>query len=237
MDIIIAGAMLLVAFVTGAISFMIAPHFAETAEENGEETKVNNKIPLAAAISSFFSKENLWQIIFSAAAALLCAVAAYRIALSGTDYIYIYRCLLVALVLLCVFIIDRKTHRIPNFTVLAIFAVGAVELAASAIIYGKDVFMQSLIGSAVGLMVCLVSFYIMARLTKNGIGMGDVKLISTLGWTIGLSATLFTVLLALLICAATAAVLLIRKKKNKNDTLAFGPFVFFGYILLMLFLL
>ena len=83
-------------------------------------------------------------------------------------------------------------------------------------------------------MFCIVLFYALARLTKDGIGMGDVKIIAAMAWILGLFDTLIVVLFALLICAGVSVVLLARKKKDKSDAVPFGPFLFLGYILMLL---
>ena len=88
--------------------------------------------------------------------------------------------------------------------------------------------------SVAGFICCVVLFYVLSRLTKEGIGMGDVKLISVVGLLLGLSSTLMSVLFSLILCTLASIVLLFGKKKSRNDRIAFGPFMFFGYILMFI---
>ena len=71
-------------------------------------------------------------------------------------------------------------------------------------------------------------------MTHNGLGMGDVKLISATAWLLGLTITLFSVLFGLILCALIAIGLMLTKRKNKADLIPFGPFIFGGYVLLLL---
>jgi leader peptidase (prepilin peptidase)/N-methyltransferase len=139
----------------------------------------------------------------------------------------------VALFLQSVMIIDWKTHLIPNRLVLALVGIGTLLIAIEMILYRTEV-LRPLLMSVAGLLCCLVLFYILSRLTKDGISMGDVKLIAAMGWVLGVSTTLFAVFFAMLLCTIAAIFLLLSKKKNKSDRIAFGPFLFFGYIVFLM---
>lgn len=61
--------------------------------------------------------------------------------------------------------------------------------------------------------------------------MGDVKIVSSLGLLCGLYFVLYVLLFSLVVCAITALVLMAVKRRKKNDSLPFAPFLFFGYII------
>lgn len=231
MIILVAGVACLLAFVTGVLSCKAVPFFLEQSNIDGGETP--EAVAAPAAKARFFVRENGKQIVFVCAMALLCAIAAslsYFREIRGLDLV---RQILVADVLLAVMIIDRHTRKIPNLIVLISLAAGALLLLAE-FICCRENFLAALVTSGVGACVCLVLFYILGRLTKDGIGMGDIKLITALGWIMGLGSTIFVVLSAMILCSLFAVVLLLGKKKNKNDSVPFGPFLFFGYIILLL---
>lgn len=231
MGMIVAGVTWLFAFITGVVSFAFAPCFLERSGEGADGNADNHVAP--AALSRFFQKSNWKQICFVCVAALVCAVTVYKNYARSIAPGHLFRQIAMALVLLCAMIIDGKTRRIPNLLVMIAFAVGVV-FQGIVFITERSLFREYLASSVVGACGCLVLFYLLARLTKNGIGMGDVKLMTAVGWLHGLTSTLFIVLAAMLLCSVCAVFLLLGKKKNKSDSLPFGPYLFFGYIILLL---
>ena len=146
-----------------------------------------------------------------------------------TPTIDMIRFLSISILLVPIMFIDWKTHTIPNVLVAAVLCLGTIILFVE-FIFRKDFFLYSLIESFMGLCACGVLFYLLARLTKGGIGMGDVKLIAALGWMLGTSMTILVVMFSMVICSIVSIGLLVGKKKNKDAQIAFGPFLFFGYI-------
>lgn len=233
MSFVVAGVVLILALLCSVVSFLAIPKYEDEAIENGNELQVNKNASPATSIANFFSKENWKQWLFAIGISVICAVIAYFAFNTGIKPLNLCRQMVVALALLSAMIVDRKTHQIPNLLILSVLGIGAILLVAEFLLY-RETFLTILIMSVAGLLICVVLFYILARLTKEGIGMGDVKLISSMGWMLGLASTLMAVLFALILCTLVAVVLLFKKKKNKNDRIPFGPFVFFGYILMLL---
>lgn len=232
---IVAGVVLLLAFVIGTASFLEVPRLKQKFNESNDENLIEKETLPAANCLTFFCKENWKKLVFLTVTALLCAVTAYLLVLKETDWSMVCRYLTISLALLSAMIIDHYTHLIPNRIVLASLGVGVILLVIEFFLYREE-FLGTLIASVVGILVCVVLFYVMSRLTKNGMGMGDVKLIAAMGWLLGLSTTMIAVLFSLILCTLVALVLLFGKKKNKNDKLPFGPFMFFGYIFMLLLL-
>lgn len=228
MEFAAAGGVFLLALFTGAVSWAICPVLLENQE--GQEERAGKT---AFSWSALFSKQAGRQWLLAAAIAMPCAAASFAACYRGEGMLGLVRQAIVSLLLLSAMVLDYKTHCIPNFLVLGGLGTGAVLLVLE-FIFSRDTFLDTLIMSGVGLLFCLVLFYLLARLTREGIGMGDVKLVAATGWLLGLSSTLAVVLIAMLLCALVAAVLLITKKKSKNDRISFGPFLFFGYMLLLL---
>lgn len=232
MSFIAAGVVLLLALAVGIVSLAAVPKIEQRDCADAAPKSGSDATP-AAAVPTIFKTLSWQQWALWFGGVLLCAVAAYRLHATGMSAIDLCRHSAVALFLLAAMLIDGKTHRIPNLLVLALLGVGAALIGTELIIYHKAA-LRSLIMSAAGLLICLVLFYVLSRLTRDGISMGDVKLIAAMGWVLGVSTTLFAVLAAMLICSVTAIFLLLCKKKNKNDRVAFGPFLFFGYILTLI---
>lgn len=232
---LVAGIVLLLTFIIGTVSFLSVPRLKKEFDEDNDKNLIDTKLSLASDFSNFFHQKNWKQLVFLTVTALLCAVTVYLLVSKETDWLMVCRYSTISFALLSAMIIDHYTHLIPNTIVLSSLGVGVILLVIEFVLYREE-FLATLIASVIGILVCVVLFYVMSRLTKNGMGMGDVKLIAAMGWLLGLSATMIAVLFSLILCTLVALFLLFRKKKNKNDRLPFGPFMFFGYILMLLLL-
>lgn len=230
MSFVIAGVVLLLSITIGVISYITAPLFEK---ENSDDGKEDGKTTPVITLSTFFSKTNWKQMVFVCCISITCALAAGLSYNSGASAIDLCRQIVVALVLFAAMIIDSKTRLIPNLLILVALGLGVLILVIE-FIFCKEVFLSSLIMSIAGFLCCVVLFYVISRLTKEGIGMGDVKLISVMGLLLGLSTTLMSVLFSLILCTVASVVLLFGKKKNKTDRIPFAPFMFFGYILMFI---
>ncbi len=233
MSYIVAGVVLLLSLIVGTGSYLFIPRIEENTIESDDENKVMVGKTPATKLSVFFAKANWKQWSFVVVLSVIGAILAFLSHNAGNGTFNIIRQITIYLTLMSAFIMDGKTHMIPNVLILGTLGIGILLLPFE-YIFAQEKFIATLVMSLVGLFSCVVLFYILARLTKEGIGMGDVKLISTMGFLLGLASTLISVLFSLLICTCVAIFLLFGKKKNKNDKIPFGPFVFFGYILMLL---
>lgn len=233
MNFVVAGAVFLLALLIALISYAAIPRFTYESDELSTDDSVKRDAVPAPTLTDIFLRHTAKQWLFFLFVSLLCAVSAYLLSAGGFILLDLCRATVVSLTLMSAMIIDRKTHRIPNILVCIALGAGAILLLLEFLFY-RETFVNSLVTYVVGLICCVVLFYVLARLTKNGIGMGDVKLVAAMGWLLGLSLTLFSVLFALLVCSAAALFLLIGKKKNSHDRIPFGPFLFFGHILMLL---
>lgn len=226
MKFIVAGVVLLFAFFVGVFSTVVTPRI----DTNDEKV---NKATLAAEFHTFFVRKNAKQIVLLAVLSLLCSALSFVLLEDSLLTLQFVKFVTVLLVLFSALLIDYKLHIIPNFLVFVLLGVGLVSLGVEFFTNRQQV-LYSLIASFSGLAVCLVVFYILARLTKNGMGFGDVKLISAIGFVLGLSHTIALVMFSLIVCCVVAIFLMLTKKKNRNDSLPFAPFMFFGYYLHLL---
>lgn len=126
--------------------------------------------------------------------------------------------------------VDTIEHRIPNlFTGLtallaALFLItGFVTAQVGAYGYLNS----SLFAAAASAAVLTIG----SVLSHHGIGIGDIKLISALGLMGGVYITGGTLFFATLLCALFSIWLLITRKKTMKESVPFGPFILFGYML------
>lgn len=126
--------------------------------------------------------------------------------------------------------VDLMTHLIPNRYPVLIIAGRLVIFAFQLFFIGRETagyFLSSLLGFAFALILLLL----VAKLSKNGLGMGDVKLFSAIGFSLGLYGVFFTLFFALLCSAVTGLVMLLARRGTLKKLLPFGPFILAGLCL------
>lgn len=135
---------------------------------------------------------------------------------------------LAMVVLSCTFITDMELMTIPNLCPIVMIA-GRVVTVICEFIWMRDEAVAWLLNSIIAWIASLIVLLIMAKVTRNGLGMGDVKLFSCLGFLCGVRAVCFTLMFAFVLCALASTVLLVTKKKHLKDLLPMGPFIWMGY--------
>ena len=131
-------------------------------------------------------------------------------------------------VLSCIFVTDMELMMIPNLCSLVLLG-GRIIAIVAEFIWTKDEATAWLLNSLIAIVICLLLLLIMAKITRGGLGMGDVKLFSSLGFLCGVRAVCFTLMFAFLLCALASAGLLLSRKKQLKDSLPLGPFIWLGY--------
>lgn len=152
---------------------------------------------------------------------------------NGLDSIGFIKILITAEILMSAAVSDFFIKKIPNFLPLTFLASGVIILIFE-YFFMRESFFLLLGSSLIGLVVGFIILLLMSIITKGGIGMGDVKLISTMGFLTGIAASFYTFVLASFLCLAVTIVLLITKVKKMKDELPFGPFIFIGYIFVVI---
>lgn len=136
-------------------------------------------------------------------------------------------------VLSCVFITDMELLMVPNLCPIILVVTRGITVICE-FIWMREYAPSWLLDSVIALVASLAMLLIMARVTRGGIGMGDVKLFSSLGFLCGIRALCFTLMFAFLICAVVSTGLLVCKKKHLKDALPLGPFIWLGYCVTVL---
>lgn len=230
---VVAGGMLLAAMVIAGIALLI-PLEEEQADESSSDaaSAPEGRSPVAAIKSCVASSSWAHRGMILISSLLCAAVGWVTVGLNPEVWAYGKWCA-AALMLLAAMMVDYRCHRIPNAVVLSGYAAGLLLLAVE-LVFQPENALRSLLAALIGASFCLVLLYLLARLTKEGVGMGDVKLLSVLGWLVGLVPALIALFLAMILCALAAVVLLLSKKKSRKDVLPLGPFLFLGYFILII---
>ena len=174
-------------------------------------------------------KENRKTLIFLVFAwILLCvlAVVLMRVYPSNT-LIDNMKLITLMAVLVTVAVTDMREMIIPNRVILAgivlrlLFAVA--ELVTLRRAYLRILRADML---AVGLVVILL--LISGLIIKNGIGMGDIKMMLVMGLFQGLYGLISSLFFSLMVSFFIAIAMLITKKKTRKDAIPFAPSVLIG---------
>ncbi|BCN32931.1 prepilin peptidase [Anaeromicropila herbilytica] len=118
-------------------------------------------------------------------------------------------------------IIDIRHKEIPNlyFVVSAILTIGLSLFQRNTSIF------NGLLGITVGIVLIIIS-----KVTRGKIGIGDGITFCITGLILGVNVNLQMLMFALFLSAIYAIFLLIFKKVNRQHTIPFLPFVFVGYL-------
>jgi leader peptidase (prepilin peptidase)/N-methyltransferase len=120
-----------------------------------------------------------------------------------------------ASVLLAISVIDAKTLTIPNELNAFLLFVG---LALNAILRDWQFTQSAILG-----FLCIGGFFLLvSALTNGGIGGGDIKLVAVMGLILGLTGTIASVMIGMLLFSIVGVAL--RKRK-----MAFGPYLAMGF--------
>lgn len=182
--------------------------------------------------TSHFSKmflERRFSVFFLLAVLLVTAVDAHFIFTHTGNYFDLVKIVLVYSAGLTAMIFDIKYHIIPNFIPIILFAARAVLIGLE-FLFRSDVALSQLISSALGFTVCFVFLFIISKATHNGMGMGDVKLLSAIGFMCGLYAVCSILLMGILASCVISIILLIFKVRKVKDYIPFAPFIYIGII-------
>ena len=139
--------------------------------------------------------------------------------------------LALAVVGMCLIVIDARTHRLPNRIVLPALASLILLVIIEALATGDGGRMtRTLLGG-----LALGAFYAVLRLaSRQGMGGGDVKLAAVIGLVLawhGWSTLLIGAAAAFLLGALHALVLMALRRATRHTRIAFGPWMIIGAVL------
>jgi len=130
-------------------------------------------------------------------------------------------------ILLVVTVIDQRTMHIPNS--LIIFGLGVsfiYKIALAISVLDIKVFFQGMIGMLVGgIYIGAIMAFSLLIFQKEGIGMGDLKLLAMIGLFTNSRYTLYTLSMAILVGGIYGVLVLI---KTNDKIFPFGPFLSIG---------
>ena len=129
------------------------------------------------------------------------------------------RAVLLVSALVVVAFIDLEHRIIPDRVTLPGIVLGLI---------GAWFLPPGIISSAVGTVVGGGLFYLIALVSRGGMGGGDIKLAAMLGAFLGWQAGLLAIFFGVLAGGVVGVVLLVLRLRGRKDAIPFGPFLAFG---------
>tara|TARA_B100000575_G_scaffold20564_1_gene14154 strand:+ start:1662 stop:2270 length:609 start_codon:yes stop_codon:yes gene_type:complete len=137
-----------------------------------------------------------------------------------------------------IFFIDLKHFIIPNELTFPLMAIGFFKTFDPNL--NKYLFpdlINSLIGGVVGYLIIWVIIFVYKKFrNKEGMGLGDAKLLSAIGFWFGWISIPFILFFSSFIALALAVPGLIKKSQNMSSQIPFGPYLVLGCLLYLLLL-
>lgn len=119
--------------------------------------------------------------------------------------------------------IDAVHHLLPNRLVLPLLAAAIVLLTGAAVLHGSA---ENLLRGVAGAVTMFVLYLFLALTSRNGLGMGDVKLAAPLGLYLGYlgwSHLFYGGALGFVAGGLASAFLLLKNRGNKPKEVPYGP--------------
>lgn len=119
--------------------------------------------------------------------------------------------------------IDVVHHLLPNRLVIPLLGAGLILLAVAAGAHGAS---ENLLRAVAGAVIMFVLYLILALTSRNGLGMGDVKLAAPLGLYLGYlgwTQLFYGGALGFVAGGLTSLVLVLKNRGNKPTEVAYGP--------------
>ena len=141
--------------------------------------------------------------------------------------------IILSIFFIIIFFIDLKHFIIPNeltFPLMLIGFVKSFEPNLNQTIFPN--YINSLIGGVFGyLIIWLIIFFYKKVRKKEGMGLGDAKLMAVVGFWFGWASIPFTIFISSFVALIFSIPSLIKKNKNMATQIPFGPYIIIGCII------
>ncbi len=135
-----------------------------------------------------------------------------------------------------IFFIDLKHYIIPNVLTFSLMVIGFVKSFDPNLNPIFPNFINSLIGGIFGYLIIwsIIYFYKQVR-NKEGMGLGDAKLLSAIGFWFGWISIPFVIFLSSIIALLFVIPSLMKKSKKLSSQIPFGPYIIIGTLIYLIF--
>ena len=143
--------------------------------------------------------------------------------------------IILSLGFIIIFFIDLKHFIIPDVITFPLMALGFIKSFIPNLDPIFPYYVLSLIGGVFGYGIIwgIIFFYKQVK-KKEGMGLGDAKLLAVIGFWFGLDAVPFIILLSSTIALISVAPDLIKKSKKMSTQIPFGPYIIAANLIFLL---
>ena len=144
--------------------------------------------------------------------------------------------IILALAFIIIFFIDLKHYIIPNSLTFPLMFIGFVKSFDPNLNELFPNYINSLIGGVFGygIIWAIIFIYKILR-NKEGMGLGDAKLLSAIGFWFGWIAIPFIMFLSSLIALISVVPSLLKNSKTMSSQIPFGPYIILGTLVYLFF--
>ena len=136
-----------------------------------------------------------------------------------------------------IFFIDLKHFIIPNELTYPLMVIGLLKSFdpnLNTTLFPNLV--NSLIGGLFGYAIIWLIIFIYKKLrNKEGMGLGDAKLLSAIGFWFGWASIPFIIFFSSVIALLSVVPDIIKNKKNLSSQIPFGPYIIIGCLMFLIF--
>lgn len=141
--------------------------------------------------------------------------------------------IILSIFFIIIFFIDLKHYIIPNELIFPLMVVGFIKSFDPNL--NQTIFpnyINSLIGGVFGYLIIwsIIFFYKKVR-NKEGMGLGDAKLMSVVGFWFGWASIPFTIFISSIVALILVIPSLLKKTRDMSAQIPFGPYIIIGCIL------
>jgi len=141
--------------------------------------------------------------------------------------------LILSVIFIIIFFIDLKHFIIPNVLTFTLMFVGFIKSFDPNL--NKAIFpnyINSLIGGVFGyLIIWLIIYFYKKVRKKEGMGLGDAKLLSAIGFWFGWLSIPFTIFISSLVALIFVIPSILNKSRRMTSQIPFGPYIIVGCII------
>ena len=133
-----------------------------------------------------------------------------------------------------IFFIDLKHFIIPNTLTFPLMAIGFIKSFDPNL--NTSIFpnyLNSLLGGIIGYLIIWTIIYLYKKFRNiEGMGLGDAKLLSAIGFWFGWISLPFIIFISSLVALLVVAPSLVNKSKKMSSEIPFGPYIVIGLSLI-----
>ena len=143
---------------------------------------------------------------------------------------------LLTLAFVIIFFVDLKYYIIPDVITFPMMVIGFIKSFDPHLNEMFPGYLNSLLGGFFGYAIiwCIIFFYKQVK-KKEGMGLGDAKLLAVIGFWFGLESVPFVIFLSSIIALIVVIPDLIKKSKKLSTQIPFGPYIIIGNLIYLVF--